>query len=610
MAHGYRPARAPTRGPTRRVTRGLAVAALIVVLIYFLKQTFFYSSNIEFNYVPLPIRPERYPVPLSKKLHLPRRRPAKIPKIQHAPVAESPKEKELRVARLNEVRDTFLHAWNGYKKEAWAQDELRPISGGYKTPFCGWAATLVDSLDTLWIMGLHEEFELALAELPKIDFTGKEGCVINLFETTIRHLGGLLSTFDISGGKYTVLVEKAVELAEVLFSAFDTPNRMPTPHYMWSATNPEAHDHMPSRAVVVAVLGSLSLEFTRLSQITGNDKYFDGVQRVINELEKWQSKTQLPGMWPAMVDSTKEIHLLPEGGFLYNGSAALSSPFEGSDELFTLGALADSTYEYLPKQFMMLGGQSRQYRTMYEDFIEVAKKYLFFRPMTVGDHDILISGTVNRAGDNELRHNANLEHLTCFTGGMLAIAGKIFDRPGDLEDGKKLADGCVWAYRSTITGIMPETFSAVPCKSRDVCKWDEALWFAAIDENADPAAVKERIRMEQLSPGFTHVQDKRYLLRPEAIESVFILWRITHDKYWTDSGWDMFKAIQAHTTTSLAHSAINDVLSGSPRKVDEMESFWLAETLKYFYLLYSEPDVISLDEYVLNTEAHPLKRPR
>lgn len=133
------------------------------------------------------------------------------------------------------MRDTFLHAWNGYKKAAWAKDELRPIAGGFKTPFCGWAATLVDSLDTLWIMGLYEEFELALAELPGIDFTGKEGCQINLFETTIRHLGGFLAAFDISGGRYTILVEKAIELAEVLFAAFDTENRMPSPHYTWSA---------------------------------------------------------------------------------------------------------------------------------------------------------------------------------------------------------------------------------------------------------------------------------------------------------------------------------------------------------------------------------------
>jgi mannosyl-oligosaccharide alpha-1,2-mannosidase len=136
---------------------------------------------------------------------------------------------------LEEVRDAYLHAWKGYKQEAWGKDELRPVGGGYKTPFCGWAATMVDSLDTLWIMGLREEFEISLVELGNIDFANTVGCQINLFETTIRHLGGLLSAFDISGGIYYILVEKAVELAEVLYTAFDTPNRMPTPHFLWSA---------------------------------------------------------------------------------------------------------------------------------------------------------------------------------------------------------------------------------------------------------------------------------------------------------------------------------------------------------------------------------------
>ncbi len=58
----------------------------------------------------------------------------------------------------------------------------------------------------------------------------------------------------------------------------------------------------------------------------------------MNELEKWQDKTVLPGMWPSMVDATR-----------YNQSILLGSPYEGIDETFTLGALADSTYEYLPK---------------------------------------------------------------------------------------------------------------------------------------------------------------------------------------------------------------------------------------------------------------------
>ena len=143
--------------------------------------------------------------------------------------------RKLRESRKNEVRETFLHAWKGYKKEAWGQDELRPVKGGFKTPFCGWAATMVDTLDTLLIMELYEEYDIAMRELPKIDFTNKEGCNINLFETTIRHLGGLLSAFDLSGGKDPILIEKAVEIAEILFTAFDTPNRMPMPHYMWSA---------------------------------------------------------------------------------------------------------------------------------------------------------------------------------------------------------------------------------------------------------------------------------------------------------------------------------------------------------------------------------------
>jgi len=247
---------------------------------------------------------------------------------------------------------------------------------------------------------------------------------------------------------------------------------------------------------------------------------------------------------------------------------------------------------------------------MYERFIVVAKKHLFFRPMTIGDKDILISGSVNIRQGGKPSLNPGLQHLTCFTGGMLAIAGKIFNRPEDVEDGRKLADGCVWAYRNTATGIMPESFIAVPCPNRTACAWDEKVWHAAIDSNADKETILERINSDQLSPGFTRIIDRRYLLRPEAIESVFILWRITNDQYWTEVGWDMFKSIQAHTVTDIAHSAIDDVTLPAPKRVDEMESFWLAETLKYFYLLYSETSVISLDDYVLNTEAHPLKRPR
>lgn len=106
-----------------------------------------------------------------------------------------------------------------------------------------------------------------------------------------------------------------------------------------------------------------------------------------------------------------------------------------------------------------------------------------------------------------------------------------------------------------------------------------------------------------------YVTDTIVLRRPEAIESVWYMYRITGDTAWQDKGWRMFESIIAATQTADGHSAIKDVLVPKPFFSNEMESFWLAETLKYFYLLYSSPDVISLDDWVLNTEAHPFRRP-
>jgi len=222
------------RSASKRATRGLLLFFLFLTFIIVLRHRFESPKTDHRDLLNEHVRPEKYPVPPEKRIRLPRTRKPTIPSIQHKFPPETSKAKTVRIARLAEVRDAFEHAWRGYKKSAWAQDELRPLAGGFKTPFCGWAATLVDSLDTLLIMGLDDEFALALEEVKKIDFKYKEGCQINLFETTIRHLGGLLAAWDMSGGKHPVLMEKAVELAEVLYAGFDTPNRMPAPHYYWS----------------------------------------------------------------------------------------------------------------------------------------------------------------------------------------------------------------------------------------------------------------------------------------------------------------------------------------------------------------------------------------
>jgi mannosyl-oligosaccharide alpha-1,2-mannosidase len=178
--------------------------------------------------------PERYPVPQKSLISLPSAQPRSLPRIQHA--ASSPEtaaDKKERERRKAAVKEAFVHSWKGYKAYAWLDDELLPVSGQSQSPFCGWAATLVDSLDTMWIMGMKAEFEHAVKALDKIDFTTSLAEEIPLFETTIRYFGGLLSAYDVSNAQYPILLRKAVELANVLLAAFDTPNRMPMTFYRW-----------------------------------------------------------------------------------------------------------------------------------------------------------------------------------------------------------------------------------------------------------------------------------------------------------------------------------------------------------------------------------------
>jgi mannosyl-oligosaccharide alpha-1,2-mannosidase len=77
------------------------------------------------------------------------------------------------------------------------------------------------------------------------------------------------------------------------------------------------------------------------------------------------------------------------------------------------------------------------------------------------------------------------------------------------------------------------------------------------------------------------------------------MYRITGDKSLQDAAWRMFKNIDKATRTKFGHSSIEDVRDSEPKLSDKMESFWLAETLKYLYLIFSEPSHISLDDYVL-----------
>ena len=122
--------------------------------------------------------------------------------------------------------------------------------------------------------------------------------------------------------------------------------------------------------------------------------------------------------------------------------------------------------------------------------------------------------------------------------------------------------------------------------------------------------VAARISEERLPPGYTVIDSPVYKLRPEAIESVFIMYRITGSDIWREKGWKMFTAVERATRTRSGHAVIKDVTSSLGKLEDAMESFWLAETLKYYYLLFSEESLYCLDDWVLNTEAHGFRIPK
>lgn len=191
--------------------------------------------------------PERYPV--KQFIEIPTGNKSPIPKIQYDFPKEKTSDRRKRLERQSAVKEAFLHAWTGYKTHAWLKDEVLPISGGYVNSFSGWAATLVDALDTLLIMGLDEEFQLALDAIEQIDFTTTTDKSINVFETTIRYMGGFLAAYDLSGGKYPIILKKAKQVGDFVYGAFDTPNRMQVSRWDW-----KAYVHLPAFVSVLELI--------------------------------------------------------------------------------------------------------------------------------------------------------------------------------------------------------------------------------------------------------------------------------------------------------------------------------------------------------------------
>lgn len=115
--------------------------------------------------------------------------------------------------------------------------------------------------------------------------------------------------------------------------------------------------------------------------------------------------------------------------------------------------------------------------------------------------DVLFSGNAAVYGDAQVHLDSEVSHLTCFTGGMVGLAPKLFNRTEEMAVGQKLTQGCVWAYNFMPSGIMPESLHMMACPSPYDCEWDEADWRAKASSTED------------LLPGITRWDDRRYQLR-------------------------------------------------------------------------------------------------
>ncbi|ESN98043.1 hypothetical protein HELRODRAFT_113976 [Helobdella robusta] len=441
---------------------------------------------------------------------------------------------------MQAVVDAFKHSWNNYKKYAWGYDELKPLSKTFSMWF-NLGLTIVDSLDTLYIMGLLNEFEEAKSWVAN-SLSFDRGSNINLFECTIRVLGGLLSAFHLSGD--SIFLKKAQELGDKLMPAFDTSSGVPFSDVDFSSNR--GHNPAWGSESSTSEVSTIQLEFIDLSRVTNDPKYEKAAMRVTKHLHNLYKKQ---GLVP--------IYINPSTG-AFRQSATI-----------TFGARGDSYYEYLLKIWMLTGDSDAA-----SDYIEAMKgmEELLLRETSASK--LLYVGEL-LAGNN---FSPKMDHLVCFLGGNLALAAsKGLERSKFMTFGRRLTDTCIEFYNRMKTGLSPEIVHFNTQKN-------------------------STIQQEM----FVKTADSHNLQRPETIESLFYLYRLTGNKTYQDVGWKIFQAFEKYTKVEGGYTSIGNVQNPAnvqPR--NKMESFWLSETLKYFYLLFTDdPNYVSLNEYIFNTEAH------
>ncbi|XP_033230510.1 mannosyl-oligosaccharide 1,2-alpha-mannosidase IA-like [Belonocnema kinseyi] len=445
--------------------------------------------------------------------------------------------------RREKVKEMMKHGWDNYVRYAWGKNELRPISKrGHSASIFGastMGATIVDGLDTLYIMGLHDEFKQGrdwIAQNLDFDINSE----ISLFETNIRFLGSLLACYALTGD--VMFRDKAAQLGERMLPAFQTETGIPHSLINLRTGASKNYGWASSGCSILSEIGTMHLEFAYLSEITGNPVFKNKVENVRRTLKNMEKPK---GLYP------NYIH--PKTG-------------KWGQHHMSLGGLGDSFYEYLLKAWIQSGKEDMEAREMYDDAMSAVVQHMIVKSP---------GGLLYLSDLKYERLEHKMGHLACFAGGMFALGAKsqendVSNHYMDIAAG--LTNTCHESYDRSVTKLGPEAFHFI--------------------EGNEARSLKNG--------------EKYYILRPETFESYFIMWRLTKDPKYREWGWDAVQALEKHCRVPGGFTGLLNVYLADSPKDDVQQSYFFAETLKYLYLLFSDDDLISLDDWVFNSEAHIL----
>ncbi|PWN32390.1 seven-hairpin glycosidase [Meira miltonrushii] len=459
-------------------------------------------------------------------------------------------------SRRAAVKQAFQSAFGDYLEYAYGYDELLPLTKNGTGGFGNWGATFIDALDTAKIMGLEDIVNEGIRFAEKVDFSQTSQSTISLFETNIRYVASLLSLYELTGNTNQNLVNQAKVIGDKLLKGWSGNNNIPD-----NSLNDWTSGPFPDTSVNanIAEAGTLLLEFSRLSKFTGNSSYLDHAVRSMRAIIN--STAVFPGLYAQSINPTTAE---PVGDYV------------------TWSGGSDSFFEYLVKYGQLIGSTDI-YIPTWINSVKSSIQHLITMP---GD----TSANVTILSDYSASNGGlipQFTHLGCFAGGNWILGGKLLDSNEIFQYGLDLANACVNTYTSSVTGIGPEVF---------VFKTDNGGTNGVTISN-------ETFYKEH---GFDYAVPT-YYLRPEVLESVFYAYRSTGDKRWQDLAWTAFNSIIKYCKAPAALASISQVNNTQTTQINDSESFLYAELFKYLFLIFDDPNVISLDTYVFNTEAHPFK---